>query len=120
MAKIKHFTEMSVYSEAIVLTQNIFNLTHNEVFKREFSLVDQMKRAALSIPANIAEGYGRRSKKDFAHFLSISLGSINELECYLYFVNKQFGIEVKSFQQQVNSAAKQIYNFRAYLLESHF
>jgi four helix bundle protein len=53
-------------------------------FARDFSLRDQMKRASISIMANIAEGHGRRTRSEFANFLNISRGSAVELQSHLY------------------------------------
>lgn len=60
-------------------------LFFNKKFPKEetYGMVQQIRRAAVSIPANIAEGYGRRSSGDYARFLNIAQGSINELETHL-------------------------------------
>ena len=64
----------------MALAREIYALTEKFPQKEQFGLCDQMKRAAISIPSNIAEGYRRGSKKDYAHFLSIAHGSLSELE----------------------------------------
>lgn len=61
----------------------MYEITNRFPKEELFGLVSQIKRSASSIPANIAEGCGRNSNKDFAHFLNISLGSLNEVT---YFV----------------------------------
>ena len=61
------------------LVEEIYKLTASFPIEEKFSLVSQMTRAAVSIPSNIAEGAGRNSDKDFAHFISIAIGSLYEL-----------------------------------------
>ena len=56
--------------------------------EERFALCDQMQRASVSVPANIAEGHARSSRKEFLHFLSISLGSLAELETHLTIANR--------------------------------
>jgi len=53
-----------------------------EIYKISLSLANQIRAASISVSANIAEGYGRRTRKDFAQFLSIALGSVNEIIAY--------------------------------------
>jgi four helix bundle protein len=65
------------------LAREIYGLTEKFPQKEQFGLCDQMKRAAISIPSNIVEGYRRGSKKDYAHFVSIAHGSLSELETQL-------------------------------------
>jgi four helix bundle protein len=82
MATIKYFYELDVWKKARVLNKEIYQLTINEVFRKYFVLVDQMRRASVSVMANIAEGFGRKGNKEFLQFLSISEASLNELQSH--------------------------------------
>ena len=62
------------------LVEEIYRLTRSFPKEEQFGLVSQMRRAAISIPSNIAEGYGRKSTKAYVNYLSISYGSLLELE----------------------------------------
>jgi len=83
--KIDKFEDLEVWKEAMRLAVNLYRLL-NEC--RDFSLRDQMQRAAVSIPSNIAEGYERKSNKEFIHYLYISKGSCSELRTQLYLAIK--------------------------------
>lgn len=61
----------------------IYKLTETFPDSEKFGLISQMKRSAVSVPSNVAEGYGRRSKNDYKRFLHISQGSLYELETQL-------------------------------------
>ncbi|MFH1822811.1 MAG: four helix bundle protein [Patescibacteria group bacterium] len=78
--KIQSYKDLIVWQKSIELSLEIYRIT--EMFPREeiFCLSIQMRRCSISIPSNIAEGRGRGTRKDFAHFLRISLGSSNELQ----------------------------------------
>ncbi len=82
------FEELRIYQEAIYFVSYIFALTKKWLSPYRFSLGDQLQRAALSIPLNIAEGSGRTSK-DFQHFLSISRGSCYECIAILTIARKE-------------------------------
>lgn len=84
MTKITKLSDIEIYQEALRLAQFVFTMAKNEKIRHEYFLIDQIKRAALSVAANIAEGYGRNTKKDFSQFLSIALGSVNEVITYLH------------------------------------
>lgn len=75
---------MLVWQESRVLVKDIFVLTSSKNFEKEYALRDQMKRSAISIMSNIAEGFGRGGNKEFIQFLYISNGSVNELKSQLY------------------------------------
>lgn len=76
----KGYQSLSVWQKSMELAREIFILVEKFPQKEQFGLCDQMKRAAISIPSNIAEGYRRGSKKNYAHFVSIAHGSLSELE----------------------------------------
>lgn len=65
------------------IAQLCYYLTKNFPKEELYGMISQIRRASSSIPANIAEGYGRRSKGDYARFLNIAQGSVNELETHL-------------------------------------
>ncbi len=75
--------KLDAWSKALELVIEVYKWTENFPKEERFGLTSQIRRAAVSIPANIAEGAGRFSKKEFAHFLSNSQGSASELETEL-------------------------------------
>ena len=74
-----NYNNLQIWQQAMDLVENIYILTASFPTDEKFGLVSQMNRAAVSIPSNIAEGAGRNSDKDFAHFISIAIGSLYEL-----------------------------------------
>lgn len=77
------FRELEIWKRAIDLTVDIYALSKNFPEDEKFGLTSQIKRAAVSVPSNIAEGAGRNSDKEFNQFLGISTGSIFEVETQL-------------------------------------
>jgi four helix bundle protein len=84
MATFKRFEEIKSWQKAREVTRTIYLMTTNERFAKDYGLRDQIRRASVSIMANIAEGFGRRSDKEFSYFLSIAHGSIAEVQSHLY------------------------------------
>lgn len=80
---IKSYKELIVWQKSIDLVKEIYILTKHFPADEIYGLTLQIKRAAVSIPSNIAEGYGRRSTKSYAQFCSIAYGSALELETQL-------------------------------------
>ncbi|MDR2861886.1 MAG: four helix bundle protein [Syntrophobacterales bacterium] len=78
-----YYKDLIVWQKAMELTQEIYRLAKQLPQEELFSLSDQMRRAAVSIPSNIAEGQNRNSSKEFLNFLSIARGSRAELETQL-------------------------------------
>jgi len=72
-----------VWQQAMVLVKSVYAVTTDFPKQEVFGLVSQMRRAAISVPSNLAEGAGRSSKKEFLQFLSIARGSLNELDIQL-------------------------------------
>jgi len=80
---IKTFKDLLVWQEAMNLVEMIYLQTRNFPKEEIYGLASQARRAAVSIPANIAEGNGRISRKEYLHFLYIANGSLKELETHL-------------------------------------
>ena len=94
---MQNFKDLKVWEKAHLFTLRVYEAS--KIFPKDdiYSLTNQLRRAALSIPANIAEGCGKNSQVEFAHFLNIALGSANESEYYLilakdlhYLTNEKF------------------------------
>ena len=80
---IHSFKELIVWQKAMILVVDIYRLTDHFPETEKYSLTNQMRRSAVSIPSNIAEGRRRGSKKDFRQFLMVAYGSGGELETQL-------------------------------------
>lgn len=113
--KFTSLDEIKIYQQSLLLSKDIYNLCKNPKLSKEFSLQDQIKRSSISVAANIAEGYGRNTKKDFANFLSIALGSANETIAFLDFLQLSFTLNTQKLIQDYQVLCKQIYSFRRYL-----
>ncbi len=73
-----NFRELEVWKKARLVVKSVYSITADFPSEEKFGLISQIRRAAVSITANISEGAGRGTDKDFAHFLNMSEGSCNE------------------------------------------
>src|SRR5688572_8324991 len=83
---MKSYQELEVWKEARILVKEIYLFCNTLPDTEKYSLISQLKRAAISVPANIAEGIGRNHSRDTLQFLYIAKGSLNELETLLTLV----------------------------------
>ena len=81
--KLEKFQDLKVWQKAHELCLNIYRLTSTFPPEEKFGLTGQMRRASVSVPANIAEGFKKRSFNDKANFYNIAQGSLEELRYYL-------------------------------------
>ena len=81
--KIRSYKDLMVWQRSMDLVESIYRITEKLPAKEQWGLLSQMRRAAVSVPSNIAEGYGRQSSGNYIQFLSISRGSLLELETQL-------------------------------------
>ena len=95
----KSFEELPVWQKARELVKLIYSLTKKEPFCRDFSLVDQIRRAATSVMSNIAEGFERGSNTEFIQFLYIAKGSAGETRTQLYIAFDQNYITADEFKK---------------------
>ncbi len=84
------YKELNVWQKSIILVDEIYKLTRELPKEEMFGLVSQMRRAAISIPSNIAEGYRRNHTAEYRQFLAISFGSASELETQLIITSRQY------------------------------
>lgn len=99
---VKSFEELIVFQKARELTKLIYNLTKKEEFKKDFGLIDQLRRASVSIISNIAEGFERGTKEELLHFLYIAKASCGEVRAQIYVAYDQKYIDEKEFNQSLN------------------
>lgn len=79
-AEIRHHRDLQVWNEAMTLVRDVYQMTATFPKEEAFGLAAQMRRAAVSVPSNIAEGAGRGSRAEFRQFLFVARGSLAELE----------------------------------------
>ena len=84
MAKIERFEDIEAWKKALELTKIIYEVTAQGKLTADFSLRDQLRRASMSIMANIAEGFEREGNKEFRQFLAMAKGSVGEVKALLY------------------------------------
>lgn len=82
--KVARFEDLAVWTKSKALTLEIYRVTSQLSFYRDAGLRDQVRRAAVSVMSNIAEGFERYSRKEFRHFLSIARGSASEVRSQLH------------------------------------
>lgn len=96
---LKSYKELVVWQKAVDLVILVYELTSKFPKTETFGIISQMKRAAVSIPSDIAEGYGRKSAKEFYQFLSIAYGSGLELETQMIIAKKLKLDQNKDFEK---------------------
>jgi four helix bundle protein len=99
---MRNYQTLDVWKSSMQLVKEIYLITKPYPKEELFALTSQTKRAAISIPANIAEGIGRQYKKDTIHFLHIARGSIYELETHLNIATMVNIINEQSFMSIMN------------------
>ncbi len=94
--------KLEAWSKAIDLVTDIYKSSEQFPKEERYGLTSQIRRAAVSIPANLAEGAGRRSQKEFSHFLSNSQGSASELETELIIAVKLGYLDEANFARLIS------------------
>jgi four helix bundle protein len=118
MATIKRFEDLECWQAARELTKYIYKLTKKDEFRRDFGLVNQIRESSVSSMGNTAEGFHRKSNKDFMRFLDYSRSSIAETISHSYVAYDQEYIsedELNEVKRLADIAWKKINNFITYL-----
>ena len=104
--KIKSFTDLTAWREAHKFVVMIYKLTKDFPSEERFGLVNQMRRAGVSITSNIAEGFSRKSKKEKIQFYSVARGSLTELQNQLLIAKDVGYLKSKDFDQLAKQSIK--------------
>ncbi len=119
--KMEH-TELEVWKEARVLTNSVYEISKTFPKEETYGLKSQIRRCAVSMPSNIAEGCGRRTSADTIQFLHISRGSHYELETQLYIALDQNYLNQEKFDnlfREILKCKKLINGFIKYYKKAH-
>ena len=109
---IHSYKELIVWQKSLLFVKLIYSITKKFPKDEQFGLISQIRRAAVSIPSNIAEGYGRRSHKEYKQFYSIAYGSALEVDTQLV-ISKELGFvspgEIKMAENILDEVIRMLY-----------
>jgi len=110
-----NFEKLLFWQKSIVLAKNVYIICQEISNDEKFGLISQIKRSAVSIPSNIAEGSGRNGSKEFNHFLAVALGSAFELQTQLILI-KELNLlpeeKINALLSEVSEIQRMIYSFK--------
>ena len=106
MGKISRFEDIEAWKKARKLVSDLYEVTNSGKFSRDYALRDQIRRAATSIMLNIAEGFARRTDKEFSQFLFVAHGSLAEVQSVLYIAVDQKYIDEPLFKELYERSAE--------------
>jgi four helix bundle protein len=106
MARIERFEDIEAWKKGRELRRAIYNCSRNGAFAKDFALRDQIRRAAISVTSNIAEGFERSGNKEFIQFLAISKGSCGELRDQLYAALDEKYVSAEQFETLCKQAVE--------------
>lgn len=118
MGKVNRFEDLEVWQKGMQLAEDIYFVTRDERFAREYSIKDQIIRASISISNNISEGFEYDNRKDFIKFLRYSKGSTGEVRNMLVYLKRVGLISNEVHEKLTNEAvilSKQLFSFINYL-----
>lgn len=105
--KVKHYKQLQIWQKAMTLTKLIYKLTERFPEHEKFGLVSQLRRAAVSVPSNIAEGQARHGTREFLQFLSHAGGSLAELETQVL-LSVELGFCRQADVEQINACIAEL------------
>lgn len=108
MEKAKNFTDLIVWQKAHKFVLSAYRLSENFPKSEIYGLTSQLRRAAVSIPANIAEGFRKRSKSEKVYFLGVAQSSLEECRYYLILVNDLKYGDTTGYSTQIEEVSKML------------
>jgi len=107
MSKIRGYEDLKVWQQAMELVEMIYIATENFPKKEQYRLVDQLCRAVVSVPSNIAEGSMRHTTKEYIRFVGIAQGSLAEVETQIM-ISKKLNYLEESYYLQIMNVASEV------------
>jgi four helix bundle protein len=98
----KSFRDLKAWQRGIDLAVEVYQVTEQFPIRERFGLTQQMRKAGVSVPSNVAEGQGRLTERDWRHFVGTSRGSLNELETQAEIARRLGFLDIKTFTQLRN------------------
>ena len=117
---MNNYKELKIWQKSVDLAVHVYEVTKSFPKEEIYGLTAQLRRSAVSIPSNVAEGAGRNTKKDFSNFLGISYGSSCELETQIIIAEKVKLIDqlaLNSIQQQIDEIQKMNWSLKRSLTQ---
>lgn len=121
MANIEKFEDIEAWKHSRAVAKLIYEITSRESFSKDFALVNQMRRASISVVSNIAEGFERNGDKEFVQFLLIAKGSCGEVRAQLYIALDQNYLDQNTFgaiNSKLTETSRMISGLIKYLRQS--
>jgi four helix bundle protein len=118
---VKSYKELEIWKNGMNIVEIIYEIVSHFPENEKYVLSNQILRASVSIPSNIAEGFGRYSKKDFARFIGIAIRSLFELETQLIIAKNLSYIGTDNFleiMELIEKESKMLFSFRQKMLET--
>ncbi len=118
MTEVKDFHDLRVWQGAMNLAEQVYRITGRFPKTEMYGLTTQLRRAAISVPSNIAEGHARESRKEYLHFLSVAQSPLSELSTQLELPKRLQYISCNEFQEVISNATslrKQLFALRSAL-----
>ncbi len=103
--------DLKIWKNGLAIVKVIYKETRKFPSDEKFGLVSQMRRCAVSIPSNIAEGYGRGTQKEFLYFLNIARGSLAELETQIIIADELGFMDKDILEKDIHELFKMLYSF---------
>jgi four helix bundle protein len=120
MPTAQRFEDLQVWRVGMEVAEEIYALCRDDPVRRDRSLCDQMQRAAVSIPSNIAEGFENASREQFINYLFIARGSAGELRTQLLLAQRVYRLDANSLLAKCERLSKQIWSFVQYLKTTNY
>jgi four helix bundle protein len=109
------YENLQIWVRSMVLVQDCYHLCEQLPKSEDFILASQLKRASISIPSNISEGWARKSNKAFLNHLKIAFGSLHECLTQIQIINKLYNLETAKLKNDFTELSKMLNGFIKYL-----